>query len=247
MKTKNLIKVFTTLIIILSMYLINITSNHETENLVLANNNLYDSNTTEEQSTDEPQIVDKPISWTERREQLTREYSMKHYGKELTTIIPQMVVVHWTASDSADGVYRYFDEEMSNDGTLQVASHFLVDKDGTIIRLTPETRLNRHAIGYNWCAIGIENVGGVGGKEDLTNEQLEANVKLIKYLHKKYPTIKYIFGHYQQDLARQSGLYIELVPNYYSIKPDPGVKFMQGLYERLSDENLQFFNITFPL
>ena len=47
---------------------------------------------------------------------------------------------------------------------------------------------NRHIIGYNWCAIGIENVGGVNGVEDLTDAQLEANVELIKYLHKKYAT-----------------------------------------------------------
>ena len=189
----------------------------------------------------EPKLIDKPISWTDRREKLTQEYAMEHYGSNWTTIEPQMVVVHWTAINSADVVYNYFNQDAAEDGTLQVASHFLVDRDGTIIRLTPETRLNRHAIGYNWCAIGIENVGGVNGKEDLTEAQLNANVELIKYLHAKYPSIKYVFGHYQQDLAKQSGLYLELVPNYYSIKLDPGSKFMQGLYERLKDDNLEFF------
>lgn len=28
--------------------------------------------------------------------------------------------------------------------------------------------MNHHIMGLNWCSIGIEDVGGVGGKEDLT-------------------------------------------------------------------------------
>ena len=187
-------------------------------------------------------IVDKPISWTPKREQLTREYALKHYGTAWTEIEPQVVVVHWTASNDAQGVFKYFDAESDADGELQVASHFLVDRDGTIYRLTPETRLNRHAIGYNWCAIGIENVGGVNGREDLTAEQLQANVELIRYLHKKFPSIKYVFGHYQQVAARQTGLYLERVPNYFAKKPDPGAKFMRGLRARLSGDGLNFFD-----
>ena len=75
----------------------------------------------------------------------------------------------------------------------------MVERDGTIFRFTPETKMNRHIIGYNWCAIGIENVGGVNGQEDLTSAQLTANVELIRYLHEKYPSIRYVFGHYEQD------------------------------------------------
>jgi N-acetylmuramoyl-L-alanine amidase len=84
-----------------------------------------------------------------------------------------------------------------------LASQFMVDRDGTIYRLMPETALARHIIGYNWCAIGIENVGGANNKkEDLTPAQLKANIKLIRYLHAKYPTIQYVFGHYQQVTAQ---------------------------------------------
>jgi len=152
------------------------------------------------------QIVDKPIQWSAYREQLIREYAQTHYGKDMVQIEPQAVVVHWTAAGTWESTYRYFYHEVKEDGTLNVASHFLVDRDGTVYRLTPETVLNRHAIGYNWCAIGIENVGGVDGKEDLTKAQLEANSKLICYLQEKYPAIRYVFGHYQQDAARSSGL-----------------------------------------
>lgn len=186
-------------------------------------------------------IIDEPITWTEERLRLTKEYALLHYGFDKTEIIPQAVVVHWTASNTFESVYYHFDHEEREDGTLNVASHFVVNRDGTIYRLTPETALNRHIIGYNWCAIGIENVGGVDGEEDLTPEQLTANIRLIRYLHEKYPTIKYVFGHYQQDLARESGLYIEYVEGYHSEKIDPGPYFMRGLQDTLSLDGLLFF------
>ena len=101
--------------------------------------------------------------------------------------------------------------------------------------------MGRHAIGYNWCAIGIENVGGVGGREDLTEAQVAANVRLIRELHRRYPTLKYVFGHYQQVAARASGLYREQVAGYHSVKSDPGPQFMRALCTQLAGDGLQFF------
>lgn len=189
----------------------------------------------------QPVIVDRPISWSQLREQAAKKYALTHYGNEQTEIVPQAVVIHWTASNSADSTYWYFNNEVAADGTLHVSSQFLVDRDGTIFRLTPETKLNRHVIGYNWCAIGVENVGGTNGREDLTEAQLAANIGLVRYLKDKYPSVRYVFGHYEQDAARASGLYNELVPNYRSIKTDPGSTFMRGLYAALKDEGLTFF------
>ena len=188
-----------------------------------------------------PIIVDRPVRLTEYREQLIREYALQHYGEAFTEIVPQAVVVHWTESPEVDGVHRYFYKENREDGTLNVCSQFLVDRDGTIFRLTPETMLDRHAIGYNWCAIGIENVGGAKSREDLTREQLQANVALIKYLREKYPTIRYVWGHYQQTAAKASGLYKEQVKGYFHGKVDPGAKFMKGLQKMLKDTGLLFF------
>ena len=189
-----------------------------------------------------PQIIDHPIAWSSERTRLTEEYTKKHYGVCQTEIVPQAVVIHWTASDTWESVYAHFFNENRGDGTLNVASHFVVDRDGTIYRLTPETALNRHIIGYNWCSIGIENVGGIDNVEDLTEKQLDANVRLVKYLYEKYPTIQYVFGHYQQDDARESGLYIENVSGYRSEKIDPGPLFMRNLRERLTNLGLSFFS-----
>ena len=191
-----------------------------------------------------PNIIDKPVLWNDYREQLTLEYAQTHYGKSVTTIEPRAVVVHWTAGDTWESAYYTFYDETRSDGsgTVNVSSQFIVDRDGTIYRTMPETKLARHAIGYNWCAIGIENVGGVGNVEDLTAEQLQANIELIRYLREKYPAIEYVFGHYQQVAARASGLYIENVPNYYSIKEDPGKIFMRQLREALEGDDLKFFS-----
>ncbi|MBR4903959.1 MAG: N-acetylmuramoyl-L-alanine amidase [Selenomonadaceae bacterium] len=189
-------------------------------------------------------FTDNFILWTAHRDELIDEYTLKHYGKIYREIIPQAVVVHWTAVGTLESTWKFFyAEEMDDDeGRLNVASQFIVDRDGTIWRLMPETNFARHIIGYNHCAIGIENVGGYDGREDLTEEQLAANVRLIKYLHEKYPTIKYVFGHYQQDAARASGLYIELVEDYYAIKTDPGAKFMRGLRTQLESDGLIFYD-----
>ncbi len=191
---------------------------------------------------EEKLFVDNFILWTDHRDELIDEYTLKHYGKICREIIPQAVVVHWTAMGTLESNYNFFYAEQMHDGTLNVASQFLVGRDGTIWRLMPETNFARHVIGYNHCAIGIENVGGYDGREDLTEAQLAANVRLIKYLHEKYPTIKYVFGHYQQDKARASGLYIELVKGYYSIKTDPGSKFMRGLRKQLESDGLTFYD-----
>jgi len=188
--------------------------------------------------------IDNFILWTTYRDELIDDYTLRHYGKIYREITPQAVVVHWTAFGTLESNWKFFyAEEMPDDeGKLNVASQFIVDRDGTIWRLMPETNFARHIIGYNHCAIGIENVGGYDGQEDLTVAQLAANVRLIKYLHAQYPTIKYVFGHYQQDAARASGLYIENVADYYAIKTDPGKIFMRELRRQLESDELIFFD-----
>lgn len=195
-------------------------------------------------SVQAPSMVELPVRWSSERETLMREYTKMHYGKEMTTITPQVVIVHWTVTEGWEEVYNYFYRETMPDdggGRLNVTSHFLVARDGTIYRLTEETAMNRHAIGYNWCAIGIENVGGIDGNENLTDAQLQSNIVLIRYLAQKYPTIHYVWGHYQQNQAKESGLFIEYVPDYYAEKIDPGPIFMRGLKVGLADTGLRFY------
>jgi N-acetylmuramoyl-L-alanine amidase len=108
---------------------------------------------------------------------------------------------------------------ISGASSLNVSSHYLVDRDGTIYQLLPDTTFARHVIGLNYCAIGIENVGS--NDYPLTPAQLLANEKLIRYLAKKYP-IQYLIGHYEHTLFKNTSLWRETNPYYHSDKSDPG-------------------------
>ena len=121
--------------------------------------------------------------------------------------------------------------DIQSAGALNVSSQFLVDTDGTIYRLMPETTMARHVIGLNHCAIGIENVGpGADGK--LTLAQLESNVILINYLQKKYP-IKFVIGHYEYQNFVGHPLWLEKDAGYRTEKVDPGIEFMEALRKQI--------------
>lgn len=187
-------------------------------------------------------IVDKPITWDTTRKRLSLEYMQIRHGMtnvRAPLITPSMVVVHWTAIPTLAASYNAFRpsvlegrEELQGASTLNVGVQFLVDRDGTIYRLLPETAFARHTIGLNHCAIGIENVGD-GDQYKLTDAQLKANVTLIRYLHYKYP-IRYVIGHMDYGRFQTHPLWKETDPNYLTMKTDPGEDFMKKLYNGLS-------------
>lgn len=197
---------------------------------------------TNEQIKESVEIKDKPVVCSEYKMQLIKEYSQKHYGGDYSEIIPQAVVIHWTASDEMSSAFDWFNkEEYDNEpGTLNVCSHYIVDRDGSIYRLMPDTMMARHSIGYNWCSIGIENVGGENHLENLTKEQVNANVKLIRYLKKRHPSIKYVWGHYQQKEAKVFKLYRENIEGYFHGKDDPGENFVNEIKKGLEDTDILF-------
>ena len=100
-------------------------------------------------SCDDPQVIHhKPIQFDETRIKLTQEYQFNHYGirSKSIEIEPKMVVLHWTCIPSVKTTLRVFNppvfpansprrKELPDD--LNVSSHFLVDKDGTIYQLMP--------------------------------------------------------------------------------------------------------------
>lgn len=185
------------------------------------------------------EIKQKPIKFSKQRIELTIKYIKKHYGLTVDNIkiTPKMIVVHHTALNDFERSFKRMDEEIllsdrtdiSNASTLNVSAHYLIDKDGTIYSLMRDDHMGRHTIGLNYYAIGIENVGGQNDEDNLTNEQLKANKELIKYLKKKYKTIKYLIGHYEYRNFENSKLWLELDKNYRTKKTDPSVRFMNQL------------------
>ncbi|HEY0251746.1 MAG TPA: peptidoglycan recognition family protein [Kofleriaceae bacterium] len=193
-------------------------------------------------------IVDAPIKWSKEREQLTLEYRQHHSdpdAKDLA-IEPTVIVLHYTSGSSAKATRNYFDnptieaerKELARAGKVNVSSHFLVDRDGTIYQLQPETRFARHCIGLNHIAIGIENVGDEA-KHPLTAKQVEADAALIRDLASRF-SIKHLFGHYEvMALRDKSPLYVELDATYKNDKPDPGKKFVDAVAAKVADLKLR--------
>lgn len=190
-------------------------------------------------------ILEKPITWNDEREQLSLQYLKERHGleKETATIDPKIVVVHWTAIDNIEVTFDVFDSptlggraDLTGASNLNVSSQFLIDRDGTIFRLLPDTTFARHTIGLNYCAIGIENVGS--DDSPLTKEQLKANEELIRYLKRKY-AIDYVIGHHEYQKFQETDLWKEADPDYRTVKSDPGDEFMNKLRSNLEDLNLK--------
>ncbi|WP_353546865.1 N-acetylmuramoyl-L-alanine amidase [Rhinopithecimicrobium faecis] len=197
------------------------------------------------QQADTLQIEQRPITWNEEREQLSIEYLKNRHGiaQNSAIIKPTMVVVHWTAVMSLDRTFQVFDPvklparpELQKVSPLNVSAQFLVDRDGHIVQVLPDSVFARHTIGLNYCAIGIENIGS--DKYPLTPAQLAANTKLIHHLAAKYP-IQYVIGHHEYQAFKNTPLWKETDPTYITQKSDPGKNFMMQLRGNLSELQLK--------
>ena len=191
-------------------------------------------------------IVDKPIIFDEERIELTKEYLSTRHGLVMDnpTIVPKMIVLHFTVIPTMQETFDAFNPsklpsrpDLATASSLNVSSQFLVDRDGTIYRLMPETTMARHVIGLNHTAIGVENVGGT---EDfpLTKAQIKANIYLVNYLSKKYP-IDYLIGHYEYTNFEGHDLWLETDQGYRTEKNDPGVDFMAAVKKGTKKLNLK--------
>jgi N-acetylmuramoyl-L-alanine amidase len=195
----------------------------------------------------DPVIVDRPIRFDAERERLTVEYRRRHQDPAIdhSGIEPRAVVLHHTGGGSMRATWRYFDPAriergraaLRRAGELNVSAHFLVDRDGAIYRLMPETRMARHCIGLNHVAIGIENVGD-GAKYPLTEAQVRSNAALVRYLAGKFP-LTHLIGHHESNAMRRHPYWLERDPTYGNRKPDPGPAFLRRVRAHLTDLQLQ--------
>ena len=198
-------------------------------------------------SVPEPAIVDRPITFDAERARLTVEYRRLHEDPEAqgTTITPRVIVVHHTALATLAASRRAFEPtrlpaargELARGGAVNVSAHFLVDRDGTIYRLLPETTMARHVIGLNHVALGIENVGGLPGTP-LTPAQLEVNAALVRSLVRRHPGITHLLGHHEAARMEGHPYRRERLAGYRTVKIDPGAPFMTALRARVDDLGL---------
>lgn len=185
----------------------------------------------------------RPLPFGAVRSQATLDYLRERTGEAaLDSILftPRMIVVHWTAIPTLRETWDAFAPELlpagrpeiAAAGRVNVSAQFLVDRDGTIYQLLPETVVARHVIGLNQVAIGIENVGGP--EAPLTPAQLDANQALVTHLVGKHPTIRHLIGHLEYREWEGSPLWRERDAAYRTEKSDPGAGFLAALRSRLA-------------
>ena len=177
------------------------------------------------------------------REKLSLDYIREHYNlkPERPHIDPRIIVIHWTDIHSFEDSYRTMypstissqRDDIASAGNLNVCAHFLIKRDGSIFQLLPLPYFARHVIGLNYHAIGIENIGS--DSLPLTDEQLASNTALIRCLLDEYHGIQYVIGHYEYQLFENGPLFLEIDPNYRTIKSDPGKAFMKKVGKELED------------
>ena len=181
-------------------------------------------------------IIQYPINYSKERIDLSIQYLKERHGltQPAPTITPTIIVLHFTGFGTIKTIHSYFNpptiEESrqinKNVSALNVGSHYLIDRDGSIYQLIPDTLFARHVIGLNYCAIGVENIGSE--KEPLTNEQIISNTQLVRYLCSKYK-IEYLIGHEEYIHFRGTSLWKETDPKYITYKSDPGKHFMEAV------------------
>ena len=189
-------------------------------------------------------ILDRPITYDAARREKTITYRQRHQDPAASdiTIDPKMIVLHFTGGGSLEGTWRYFDRPtvergrkiIARAGDLNVSAHFLVDRDGTIVRLMPETWMARHVVGLNHLAIGVENVGDAG-RYPLTAAQRAANVALVRHLLARFPGITHLIGHHEYLGFEAHPYFQEREPDYRTRKGDPGPAFMRAVRAELQD------------
>jgi N-acetylmuramoyl-L-alanine amidase len=197
-------------------------------------------------AADDVEIVDAPMKWSAKREQLTLEYRQRHSDAKARdlAIEPRVVVLHFTGGSSAKSTRSYFDnarieksrKELARGGAVNVSAHFIVDRDGTIYQLQPVTRFARHCIGLNHIAIGIENVGD-GKKYPLTDAQVSANAALVRMLSAQH-SITHLLGHSEVMKFRKHPYFVERETGYRNSKNDPGDAFMTAVRAQVTDLKL---------
>jgi N-acetylmuramoyl-L-alanine amidase len=194
----------------------------------------------------DPVIVDRPIRFDAERERLTVDYRRRHQDRSIdhASIEPRMIVLHHTGGGSLRATWRYFDRprleaarrSLRAGGEVNVSAHFLIDRDGTIYRLMPETRMARHCIGLNHVAIGIENVGD-GARYPLTDAQARASAALIRHLASRF-RLTHLIGHHESNAMRAHPYWRELDPSYRNRKSDPGGAFLRRVRALVADLRL---------
>ena len=161
-----------------------------------------------------PPVVRRPIPFGERRKEEMRGYAMRHYGiDDYRLRRPQVIVQHYTATDSFAPVYNHFATDAPDPELHElpgICAHFVIDRDGTIYQLVSTRIMCRHTVGLNYTAIGIEHVGQSDAQVLGNRRQMAASLRLTRMLQGRHGiSTRNVIGHNEN---RSSSFHRERVP-----------------------------------
>jgi N-acetylmuramoyl-L-alanine amidase len=149
-------------------------------------------------SVRKPHVVWKPIPFGEKRRHQMAAYSKRHYGKwQWRLRDPKVIVEHFTGGNSFGSAWNTFASNSPDLGELPgTCAHFIIDQDGTIYQLVRLGTRCRHAVGMNWTAFGIEDVGTSDAQVFNNEAQLRASLRLTLWLVAHYGIdVRDVIGH----------------------------------------------------
>jgi N-acetylmuramoyl-L-alanine amidase len=137
-----------------------------------------------------PRVVQSRIPFPAKRKAEMRRYAIRHYGiRRYTLDDPKVIVEHFTGSDSYRAAYQTFARDVPDIELHElpgVCAHFVIDRRGTIHQLVSLRLMCRHTVGLNWTAIGIEHVGTSDAEVTSNHRQLEASLRLTRWLQGRF-------------------------------------------------------------
>ncbi|HET7223974.1 MAG TPA: N-acetylmuramoyl-L-alanine amidase [Rhodanobacteraceae bacterium] len=122
-----------------------------------------------------------------------------------------LAVIHCTELPDL-ATAREYGERIGHPSGTGNSGHYYIDRDGSLVRYVPGDRMAHHVRGHNEHAVGIElvNTGRYPDwfdsrrqtmAEPYPEPQIEALLQLLAHLRAALPTLRYIAGHEDLDMA----------------------------------------------
>lgn len=117
--------------------------------------------------------------------------------------MPMKVILHCSATkEGLDYTANDIDRWHKERNFAMIGYHYVIYRDGTIVKGRPDKAVGAHCTGHNRNSIGICYIGGLdelgNPKDTRTPEQRESMHKLVKYLMEMYDlTLNQVHCHNQ--------------------------------------------------
>lgn len=144
------------------------------------------------------------------------------------------VVIHCTETPDLMTARKMGEQRVYTGSGTGNSGHFYIDLNGAVEQYVPIDRVAHHVVGQNQETIGIELVNRGRwpdwlhtGSQQLNSaypeEQIEALLQLLDYLHDDLPALHWIAGH--DELDTRSVVSSDDADQLVQRKVDPGIRF----------------------